>query len=153
MQIRWKDSVVICAISFSLLVLCFAVLDLTTVKWLIPAPFILKLFIITAVIAVLMKLTGNIPVKSLFFGMLIQWADVAIVVFGLGGAIGLFPWIPHILLFVAVVLTVMYLGTFVVFCFVRFYKNKEDSEKINRILKAKQQKERTHQENTDINKQ
>lgn len=139
MKIKWKDSVVICATSFTILVLVSAVLNihgiLSMSGW-----FVLKLFTITAVIAVLMKITGNIPVKSLLSGMLIQFADVVSVVYIVGGILGTFPWESDIIWLVAGMLTITYFGTFGVMYIILSCKNKKDTEKINRILSSKRPK-------------
>ena len=152
MKIRWKDSVIICATSFAILVLVSAVLDIHGILSL-SGWFALKLFAITAVISVLMKITGNIPVKSIFSGMLIQFADVVSVVYIIGGALGAFPWESDIIWLVAGMLTITYFGTFGIMYIILFHKNKKDTGKINRILSLKRQKGTNENENSYTKRQ
>lgn len=134
MKERIRDAVTTCFVSFTVLVLCYAALDLAGWVWPLDSTQALRLFALTAAIGVLMQLTALLPVRRLAWQLLLQFADVAAVVFGLGGLMGAFPWEGPVLLLVGGMLTFTYFASLLVFRMIEFSCNRRDSLRINRML-------------------
>ena len=134
MKERIRDAVVTCFVSFTVLILCYAALDLAGWIWPLDSRQALRLFALTAAIGALIQLTALLPVQRLSGQLLLQFADVAAVVFGLGGPMGVFPWEGPVLLLVGGMLTFTYFASLLIFRLIEFSCNRRDSARINRML-------------------
>lgn len=83
---KLKYHILIDCISFTCVMVLFSIIG-AFLKWEIPTLGILVFFLITTLISLLMYFTNQLPIHKGVFMVLIDLADIALVVFVVGGAI------------------------------------------------------------------
>lgn len=94
----------------------------------------LQLFVCNMLISLLMYFTSKIPVESQVTEMLIQFLDVAVVIYGVGG--GIFKWMPWKLMYIAevfIILAVVFLVTYGIM----LWQNREVARAINKKIEER----------------
>ncbi|OEH84157.1 hypothetical protein BHU72_12175 [Desulfuribacillus stibiiarsenatis] len=128
-----KKRIIETCISFTSVLLIYSLLGEIGITLKVQNYTVFQLFGISAVIAMVMFFTDQIPFKTVYTWIAVSIADIFVVVFVLGGLIfQMFPFTPFILLVVSMMIIVVY---FVVFG-VMVIKNQVDAHSINKKLLA-----------------
>ena len=121
--------------SFAAVVL---ILTLLNVDFMLSRAQILQLFAATTTISFLMYLTDKIPFESLFLRILLDWTDVAAVVFG---AAFVFRWIEWNIFEILLLLGIL-TAVFVVTCIITLLRDQEFAKRINEKIEGRKQDDR-----------
>ncbi len=118
-------------VSFTILILLFALLSIPNITGPLNATAVFALFAMTALIALVLFFTDKVQVKNQLMRSLIDIVLIIGIVFGIGIPAGVIPaTLPYALLCIGMIL-VVYLGTFVILV----VTNRVDAEKINKQIR------------------
>lgn len=141
-KLSFKDCILIDCISFTVVTVLLATLSLAgTPTMSISLRELLELFFCTTLIATLMYFTSKLPLDSFVIATVVDFADVAVVILGVGGLVfHWFPWHWQYVLQVVLILTAVFLITWAVM----IYQSRDTAKKINRILMEREKNEPYH---------
>lgn len=132
---KLKESVLILCISYTSASVLISLLAFNPkLTMIINNITFLQLFVCNMLISLLMYFTSKIPVESQVTEMLIQFLDVAVVIYGVGG--GIFKWMPWKLMYIAevfIILAVVFLVTYGIM----LWQNREVARAINKKIEER----------------
>lgn len=132
---KLKESVLILCISYTSASVLISLLAFNPkLTMIINNITYLQLFVCNMLISLLMYFTSKIPVESQVTEMLIQFLDVAVVIYGVGG--GIFKWMPWKLMYIAevfIILAVVFLVTYGIM----LWQNREVARAINKKIEER----------------
>lgn len=132
---KLKESVLILCISYTSASVLISLLAFNPkLTMIINNITYLQLFVCNMLISLLMYFTSKIPVESQLAEMLIQFLDVAVVIYGVGG--GIFKWMPWKLMYIAevfIILAVVFLVTYGIM----LWQNREVARAINKKIEER----------------
>lgn len=126
---KFRFYVTMNCVSFTVLVLIYTVLCLFGMS-VVNEFAILILLLMTTCIAILIFFTDKIPINSLALRMIVDLADIMVIVFAIGGSTGFIPFETGNVLIVIAMILVIYFATFGVLVI----QNKADADDINKKI-------------------
>lgn len=132
---KLKESVLILCISYTSASVLISLLAFNPkLTMIINNITYLQLFVCNVLISLLIYFTSKIPIESQLIEMLIQFLDIAAVIYGVGG--GIFKWMPWKLLYVIevfIILAVVFLVTYGIM----IWQNREIARAINKKIEER----------------
>lgn len=132
---KLKESVLILCISYTSASVLISLLAFNPkLTMIINNITYLQLFVCNMLISLLIYFTSKIPVESQLAETLIQFLDVAVVIYGVGG--GIFKWMPWKLMYIAevfIILAVVFLVTYGIM----LWQNREVARAINKKIEER----------------
>lgn len=132
---KLKESVLILCISYTSASVLISLLAFNPkLTMIINNITYLQLFVCNMLISFLIYFTSKIPVESQLTETLIQFLDVAVVIYGVGG--GIFKWMPWKLMYIAevfIILAVVFLVTYGIM----LWQNREVARAINKKIEER----------------